>query len=227
MPCGYCRLPGHNVRTCQPYDNSSPRLFYDEVMKEFKNDVGYRLANAYALVAHEGDWIAEVYANANVEDQEPEKEEEKEEKEEKKEKDECIICYETIVEGNVKLKCNHKYCLSCFVQHMRTKSECAYCRQEVCDVPAPKKQLEMTTDTRRAILDHFMEHSEDIAEMFKADFMRQMRASIIDQQQEVRTRSTERMIDMCVNAADSVDLSFAMWSSGIRVAEYMSDWYER
>ena len=220
MPCGYCRRPGHNVRTCQPYDNISPRLFYDEVMKEFKADVAYRLANAYALVAHEGDWIAEVYANANEEDQEPEKEEEKE-------KDECIICYETIVEGNVKLKCNHKYCLSCFVQHMRTKSECAYCRQEVCEVPPPKKVLEMSTDTRRAILHHFMENSEDIAEMFKADFMRQMRASIIDQQQEVRSHTTERMINMCVLAADNVDLAFAMWSSGIRVAEYMSDWYER
>jgi hypothetical protein len=72
-----------------------------------------------------------------------------------------------------------------------------------------------------------MENAEDLAEMFKADFMRQMRASIIDQQQEVRSRTTERMINMCVLAADSVDLSFAMWSSGIRVAEYMSDWYER
>ena len=199
MPCGYCRRPGHNVRTCTPFSE----------IGDFPMEVGeledFTRMNLLAFFDAEEDPI----------------------KEEEEKKDECIICYETIDEGNVKLKCNHKYCLSCFVQHMRTKSECAYCRQEVCDVPAPKKQLEMTTDTRRAILDHFMEHSEDIAEMFKADFMRQMRASIIDQQQEVRTRSTERMIDMCVNAADSVDLSFAMWSSGIRVAEYMSDWYER
>jgi hypothetical protein len=224
MPVSYCMLAGQDYVLSKPYDDDYTRLFFNEVMKEFKADVAYRLANAYDLVAHEGDWIAEVYANANEEYQEPEKEKE-EEKE--KEKDECIICYETLVEGNVKLKCNHKYCLSCFVQHMRTKSECAYCRQEVCDLPPPKKVLEMSTDTRRAILDHFMENAEDLAEMFKADFMRQMRASIIDQQQEVRSRTTERMINMCVLAADSVDLSFAMWSSGIRVAEYMSDWYER
>jgi hypothetical protein len=202
MPCGYCRLPGHNVRTC------NAQLF-DEAMEDFPMEVGeledFTRMNLQALFDTEEDPITN----------------------EELERDECIICYDAIPEGNVKLKCNHKYCLSCFVQHMRTKSECAYCRQTVCDVPAPKKQLEMSMETKRAILEHFLNNSEDIVEMFKDDFVRQMRASVIDQQQMVRSRTTEKMIDACTTAAESVDMSFAMWSAGVRMSEYMSDWYER
>ena len=52
---------------------------------------------------------------------------------------------------------------------MRTKSECAYCRKTVCEVPAPNKLLEMSLETKRAILEHFLNNSEDIVEMFKVE----------------------------------------------------------
>ncbi len=202
MPCGYCRLPGHNVRTCTAQ-------LLDEEIRDFAMEIGefedFARVNFQTLFDAENDPIAN----------------------EELERDECIICYDAIPEGNVKLKCNHKYCLSCFVQHMRTKSECAYCRQTVCDVPAPKKQLEMSMETKRAILEHFLENSDGIVAMFRDDFVRQMRASIIDQQQMIRSRTTEKMIDACTTAAESVDMSFAMWSAGVRMSEYMSDWYER
>ena len=147
-------------------------------------------------------------------------------KEAETEKEECVICYEEISKGNVKLECGHKYCLNCFSQHIRLRSDCAYCRQEVCTVPPPSKRLEMLADTRRAMLEHYMRHSDDLTEMFKSDFIRQMRASLIEQQQDVQNHRTAQMIEMCTTAANDVDLSFAMWSAGVRMSEYMSDWYE-
>ena len=200
MPCRYCGLSGHNIRTCNARIYSED---FGDLPMELED---FTRMNLQTFFDAEEDPITD----------------------EELERDECIICYEAITDGNVKLKCNHKYCLSCFIQHMRTKNECAYCRQKVCDdLPEPKKQLEMVTETRRALLDHFMNNSTDITELYKADFMRQMYESIVGQQQALNTRATERMIDMCMNAAETVDLSFEMWTAGLIISEYTSDWYER
>lgn len=197
MPCGYCRESGHNVRTCMPFSLGD----------ETPTEVDYE-AEDFTQVDLQSFFDAEVSA-------------------EQRSNDECIICYEVISSGNVKLECGHKYCLNCFSQHIRIRSDCAYCRQEVCTVPPPSsKRNEMSADTRREMLEHYMLHSDDLVEMFKGDFIRQMRASIIDQQQDVQNHATAKMIEMCTLAVQEVDLSFAMWSAGVRMSDYMSDWYE-
>ena len=82
MPCGYCRLPGHNVRTC----NSQ---LYDEAMgvlpMELEELEDFTRMNLQAFFDAEEDPITN----------------------EELERDECIICYEAITDGNVKLNCNH------------------------------------------------------------------------------------------------------------------------
>ena len=46
---------------------------------------------------------------------------------------ECIICYEYISQkdGFIVLRCNHEYCLKCFVEHMKNDNRCATCRRDV------------------------------------------------------------------------------------------------
>lgn len=55
---------------------------------------------------------------------------------------ECIICYnDKDQNGSVSLKCGHKYCVDCFIEHMRSSNTCAYCRTVVCSTPKPSKTI--------------------------------------------------------------------------------------
>ena len=46
----------------------------------------------------------------------------------------CIVCHNTITDdSNVKLSCEHKYCVNCFAKHMRLDNRCAMCRTEICE----------------------------------------------------------------------------------------------
>jgi hypothetical protein len=45
----------------------------------------------------------------------------------------CMICYDPLNQdsGCVTIKCGHKYCPGCFVQHMKIDNHCAMCRREI------------------------------------------------------------------------------------------------
>jgi hypothetical protein len=150
------------------------------------------------------------------------------EEEVEREKRECIICYETVENEKVSIKCGHTYCVGCFVKHMRLSNECAYCRTELCEVPQNKRR--MNAQTRSQLIEDALNVEVGACETFKADFMRQMRASITREIAENcprNVRSATMMTEMCARAVMSVDMSFASWVVGIHTSNYISDWYER
>ena len=62
----------------------------------------------------------------------------------------CAICYEPKMYSHATLKCNHSYCLDCFVSHCRSNHQCPLCRNEF----APKviKPMVAPNEYKDAIL---------------------------------------------------------------------------
>lgn len=229
MPCGICRNSGHNARTCdlrevrdlsdQPdfvpvgrwvedrdgnarrwFDEPDPDADFDEFIKLVGPDLNFEAHLMKAIL----------------------------EEEVEREKRECIICYETVDNEKVSIKCGHTYCVGCFVKHMRLSNECAYCRTELCEVPQNKRR--MNAQTRSQLIEDALNLEVGACETVKADFMRQMRVSITREIAENcprNVRSATMMTEMCARAVMSVDMSFASWVVGIHTSNYISDWYER
>lgn len=47
------------------------------------------------------------------------------------EEEPCVICGDIMEQDCCKLKCNHKFCASCFAQHSRVSDKCPLCRTSV------------------------------------------------------------------------------------------------
>jgi hypothetical protein len=61
---------------------------------------------------------------------------------------ECMICYESVTDDSVTLKCGHIYCVSCFAQHMRVSNGCAGCRRPLCEPPKKHKSYRSLSQTQ-------------------------------------------------------------------------------
>ena len=57
------------------------------------------------------------------------------------EKYDCVVCMEEIEDNICMLKCNHGFCVNCFIQHVRLKNDCPLCREELCSIPQRKKKI--------------------------------------------------------------------------------------
>ena len=62
----------------------------------------------------------------------------------------CAICYEPKIYSHATLKCNHSYCLDCFVAHCRSNNQCPLCRDEFA--PNVKKPIVAPSEYKDAIL---------------------------------------------------------------------------
>ena len=53
----------------------------------------------------------------------------------------CPICWDNdLKEEYVLTKCKHKFCPSCYAQHIRLKTNCPLCRREIAPPPPPTSQ---------------------------------------------------------------------------------------
>lgn len=215
MPCRICRETGHNARTCStlaPYSRGErePPHYYD--VNEDAEFVEF-------LNALEPEMDSDAFIQSL-------KDEVALEEEKNKELEECMVCYEPVINEKVSLGCGHSYCVGCFVKHMRVSNTCAYCRAEVCE-PPPSSIKHMTTDTRHALVQHSL---DGLADAMYRDFVEQMRASFAVQmsrnESQLNLRSRTMMNEMTVRAASSVDMTFASWVVGLQTSNHMSDWYE-
>lgn len=227
MPCGICRNQGHNARTCHLQ------------MPDLSDEPDF---------VPVGRWLEDSDGNARRWFEEPDPDTEFDEflqtldpalnfeshliksleEEAEREKRECIICYETVENEKVSIKCGHTYCVGCFVKHMRLSNDCAYCRTELCEVPQKKRRID--TDTRSRLIEQALGGDEGISQTMKTDFMRQMRDSITRQlatDTPRSLRSVTMMNEMCARAVMAVDMTFASWIVGLHTSNYISDWYER
>jgi hypothetical protein len=71
--------------------------------------------------------------------------------------DNCPICLEPINNGLVILKCNHRFCPSCFAQHSRVANNCPMCRDEFST--KPKTVVPMPRHVRESIINSLFEHA--------------------------------------------------------------------
>jgi hypothetical protein len=204
MPCKVCKQTGHNVRTCKS-ELALPPLFDDATVERFGLE---SMSPAFGGSLLAGGIDYELWFV----------------KEPKKEKEECMVCYEEVSDEQVKIKCGHTYCVECFVKHMRTGSNCAYCRTPVCEPPVKQHLL---PDTRAAIVDQLLNNSNDLSTMIRTEFVRQMNAHVEADRLLIRTETTEYVKQMYANAALNVDVTFELWQAGIRASEYTSHWYEQ
>ena len=77
----------------------------------------------------------------------------------------CVICFENINNNYAKLKCSHKFCISCFVQHARLNNTCPLCRDEFSI--KPKKNLEMSDEIRNNLVYHIVHKCSADTDIFK------------------------------------------------------------
>ena len=235
MPCGICRDSGHNARTCHlQIPDLSDEPDFVPVGRWLEDSDG----NARRWT-EDSDGNARRWLDPDTEFDEflktldPALNFESHlikslEAEVEREKRECIICYETVENEKVSIKCGHTYCVGCFVKHMRLNNECAYCRTELCEVPQKKRRID--ADTRSRLIEEALSGDEGISQTMKTDFMRQMRDSITRQLATDTPRSLRSVTmvnEMCARAVMAVDMTFASWIVGLHTSNYISDWYER
>ena len=224
MPCSICSESGHNARTCRYVDSALDAsagevddIQFIELVEtvqlgsEFQNPDPDAAFDEYL----EAEMLAVSNVNARIKELEAEIDEEKQE---------CVICYESVSNGKVDIKCGHTYCVDCFVKHMRVSNTCAYCRTELCELPQSKRR--MSADTRSELID--MAFNAGLYETLHGDFLRQMRSSICDQMSTLPNTRGARVVDeMCQRAVQSVDMTLAAWIIGLQSSNYITDWYER
>ena len=211
MPCRLCHMNGHNMRTCHlnEHHNFIPvERWFETEEEEEDPDAGFDefLKTLDPALDFESHMLKALKAE---------------------EKRECIICYETVDNEKVSIKCGHTYCVGCFVTHMRLNNECAYCRTELCEAPQNKRRID--TDTRSHLIEAALE-CNNMRDTIKSDFIRQMRDSITTQILENtprNSRSATLLTEICARAVISVDMTFASWVVGLHTSGYISDWYER
>ncbi|MFY7728192.1 MAG: RING finger domain-containing protein [Flavobacterium sp.] len=206
MPCGICRRTGHNSRTC-PSELALPVLFDAETIARF------RLPRITRIDTTDEDSLSDYDITRCDELYEEHPQEQSLE---------CIVCCDEIGDEMVKIKCGHTYCVSCFVKDMRQRGTCAMCRADICEAP-PKKTL--SRNTRADIIDQWLDNSQQTADMIRADFIEQMRASI-DRSRIIRTNHVNELEQILIQAAISTNLTVSLWNAGISASEYTSYWYE-
>jgi hypothetical protein len=58
--------------------------------------------------------------------------------------EECPICYNVLGTNNVAItRCNHTFCLSCYVRHTRDSNECPMCREILDPSIIPQQNVEV------------------------------------------------------------------------------------
>ena len=223
MPCGICRGSGHNARTCLRDLSDEPDFVPVGRWLEDSDGNARRWFEEPDPDADFDEFIKLIDPPLNFESHLIKSLEEEVAREQR----ECIICYETVGNEKVSIKCGHTYCVGCFVKHMRLSNECAYCRTELCEVPQNKRR--MNTEIRSHLIEEAL-NDEGVSQAMKTDFMRQMRDSITRQlatETPRSLRSVTMVNEMCARAVVAVDMTFASWIVGLHTSNYISDWYER
>ena len=204
MPCSVCKQTGHNARTCQSELAMSP-IFDDKTVAKFRLDEPEFNVEDELLK-----WANELQEyDAELANQKP--------------KDECIICYETVGDGEVRTKCGHIYCVGCFVKHMRTASNCAYCREPICEAPQKKR---LSEHIQSAMSDRIAEEtSEDITDQIRARMIHGIRMRVA-KMGLMQTELVQAIEDEFVQEIEATNFNGELWVMAYRAGVYYANYFE-
>ena len=124
-------------------------------------------------------------------------------KKNKKEIKDCCVCYEKLETGNglVTTPCGHNYCTQCFANWMRNSGSCAYCREEVCEIPG-RSQPNINEEARDQFIDQLLEDDSLINDV-KGDIREQIVRGIYDRYGRKTTG-----VDSMIEAIDDIMINF-------------------
>lgn len=192
MPCSNCSSYGHNVRTCP---SRTPTLISENIDDD---DITVFYPVEPDFDNHD--------ALLGMEDivQEPE---------------ECMVCYDIVGEESVKLKCNHTYCVGCFVQHMRVANTCGICRAEICEPPKKTQQKHMSSTQICEIIEDVLNSNPDFIDTIHNDVIRQANIYMDSNCKTMTTRQRSYNENIIKDILNNTDMTFGLWISGIHIGD--------
>ena len=138
----------------------------------------------------------------------------------------CMICYESVTDDSVTLKCGHIYCVSCFAQHMRVSNGCAGCRRPLCEPPKKHKSYRSLSQTQICdIVEETLNDNPGFIETVHNDLLKQTKKYISEHYQDTTTRQQCQIAIMMKNAIANTKLDFGFWLSGIHIAHHIDAHY--
>ena len=196
MPCSNCSSTGHNIRTCP---SRTPTLLtpisHDD---DDDNTVFYPVSldfdNDDAMLGM-GDIT-----------QEPQ---------------ECIICYETTGKESVSLKCNHTYCLGCFIKHMRVANTCGMCRSEICEPPKKTQQKHISSSQICEIIEEIVDSNPEFVDTIHKEIIRQANDEMT-RNHNITTRQRANNTNIINDILKKTDMTFGLWIAGIHIGDEIS-----
>ena len=144
----------------------------------------------------------------------------------------CIICYDELeTDDEIRTKCGHYYCVTCFVYHMRLSNQCGMCRTQIVpDKPKelPKMDNELIINMTDFIMKSFVYEDgltsmyNNLTNKFSANLKQFMR-----QQNITVTRSIQKVIDKCTKTVNGeIRLEYNLWMYTLKCVKSMTRWYE-
>jgi len=217
MPCGICKQPGHNRKTCH-YELD---LDHDEFVQRINDELDKEDEEDGCLDKSKSKSKSKKKKKSGEREREEEKEEEEKKEKEKKEKEEeeCVICYDSMViggRGTVVTKCGHVYCVTCFGKLIQRNNKCGYCREELCP-PMEKPKL---NNKQRDFLVANILHTEHMNAVLYSDFEIQVTSALRKTVESEETRIT------CLNILKQVNIDCGMWIASLLVFDEIAYVYE-
>ena len=88
----------------------------------------------------------------------------------------CCICLSTIKENdNVKTSCNHTFCFTCLLEHLKIKNTCPCCRTPIEPIRKNKNLIEISASELEILIKYNITRHEDyikhIIEKIKSDLI--------------------------------------------------------
>jgi hypothetical protein len=134
----------------------------------------------------------------------------------------CCVCYEQLETGNglVTTPCGHNYCTHCFANWMRKSGTCAYCREEVCELPPVINHL-ISDDAQEHFIDGLLEGSELMAEI-KQDIRKQIVDGIYNRH-GIHSDDVDDMIDTIHDIMETFNPYYIMTMIGYDTMAIVSE----
>ena len=126
---------------------------------------------------------------------------------------ECVICMDKIDDNVCILKCQHKFCVSCFGRHMRENDNCPLCR-DIITTTKPKKIEPMppqivSSIVKQQILAKYSERNNMDLSNFIVSVFKKYNDDAVPQMELIR------------------DILMEVQNYGIDVATNCCDWYNQ